>query len=323
MKAFQSTHPARGATSCERLGGGGLGFQSTHPARGATQHPKTRDHCPCFNPRTPRGVRRRTGRRIPTIPQSFNPRTPRGVRQRHYRFSYCMECFNPRTPRGVRLQIEADEASAIQVSIHAPRAGCDRLIRIKSSSQSWFQSTHPARCATSVGFGRRGGGGVSIHAPRAGCDYISVPFCTDLYGFNPRTPRGVRPVGCTGGLLRRGVSIHAPRAGCDCWLTARIPHAVFQSTHPARGATHCAHCFRCRSACFNPRTPRGVRRFLFKSLFASGRQAYLRGSSSAVPVFGSTLSSHFCNTLILRYLYISRTCRGIHVYLGYAKLAIL
>ena len=59
-----------------------LKFQSTHPARGATTYPRNtpfskRD----FNPRTPRGVRP-DGRPLPSRQLSyFNPRTPRGVRQ--------------------------------------------------------------------------------------------------------------------------------------------------------------------------------------------------------------------------------------------------
>ena len=56
--------------------------------------------------------------------------------------------------------------------------------------------------------------------------------------FNPRTPQGVRPgrQGPPGQGL--AISIHAPRKGCDggdvrCWKSLNI----FQSTHPARGAT--------------------------------------------------------------------------------------
>ena len=78
---FQSTHPSRGATKVDPKTPGILLFQSTHPSRGAT---RTADsemppggvsiHAPlagcdfrrprrsggrwCFNPRTPRGVRR-------------------------------------------------------------------------------------------------------------------------------------------------------------------------------------------------------------------------------------------------------------------------
>ena len=79
---------------------------------------------------------------------------------------------------------------------------------------------------------------ISIHAPREGCDEADT-----------RVPGGIRPI-----------SIHAPREGCDetsavCGARA----SLFQSTHPARGATlpACRGCRRGRN--FNPRTPRGVR----------------------------------------------------------------
>ena len=56
---------------------------------------------------------------------------------------------------------------------------------------------------------------VSIHAPRAGRD---IP----LYLLNPLA----------------SVSIHAPRAGRDHVGTRWVRDGVFQSTRPARGATH-------------------------------------------------------------------------------------
>ena len=58
------------------------------------------------------------------------------------------------------------------------------------------------------------------------------------HSFNPRTPRGVR--------LNR--------------LYTELLTALFQSTHPARGATYCQRSFDRWHPCFNPRTPRGVRR---------------------------------------------------------------
>ena len=56
--------------------------------------------------------------------------------------------------------------------------------------------------------------------------------------FNPRTPRGVRHGDGDEGAGGFVVSIHAPRAGCDEGVPSVIPVGrVFQSTHPARGAT--------------------------------------------------------------------------------------
>ena len=106
-------------------------------------------------------------------------------------FSTCD--FNPRTPRGVRLAAPTAEQAEDEISIHAPREGCD------------FEILHVGLI-----------GMISIHAPREGCD------------------RSSQRLG-----LRLNISIHAPREGCDAWWGYRrtFPQG-FQSTHPARGATH-------------------------------------------------------------------------------------
>ena len=238
-------------------------FQSTHPARGATFTSPFLFQVPGnFNPRTPRGVRpgptatavvvaaisihapregcdyKREG--VPcfdyeisihapregcdfhrfaicTYLHHFNPRTPRGVR----RSGLCLyhrgnRYFNPRTPRGVRLQNQRRICYHGQISIHAPREGCDPGGRACTGLLTDFNPRTPRGV-------RRPGAGrlhhqmpISIHAPREGCDGIGVPAGHDpLLHFNPRTPRGVR-------------------LGPQMILT-RPP--VFQSTHPARGAT--------------------------------------------------------------------------------------
>ena len=59
LREFQSTHPARGATSVDVSTIYPYVFQSTHPARGATKYCFiNRNNINNFNPRTPRGVRR-------------------------------------------------------------------------------------------------------------------------------------------------------------------------------------------------------------------------------------------------------------------------
>ena len=84
-----------------------------------------------------------------------------------------------------------------QISIHAPREGCDSG-RIDYTSEQYafqsthpvrgatgrkcgrttdyiFQSTHPVRGATTMAFARFGGLCISIHAPREGCDSAGMP----------------------------------------------------------------------------------------------------------------------------------------------------
>ena len=155
-----------------------------------------------------------------------------------------------------------------QVSIHAPREGCDH---------AWHIGLAP-HCE------------VSIHAPREGCDTGLLSETHLRQGFNSRTPGGVRPpapaVGATmvngfnsrtpGGVRPRlvqrteqlpTVSIHAPREGCDLRQGCqREKGRGFQFTHPARGATLRLLLTPWRSHGFNSRTPRGVRQYLLSKI---------------------------------------------------------
>ena len=130
--------------------------------------------CLNFNPRTPCGVRPIHDRRRLLHPADFNPRTPCGVRppQLHqitdldgfqsthpvWGATWAFPLprpgnghFNPRTPCGVR-RVPVDAYNhCMDISIHAPRVGCDHaLIR------------------------RRHSPNISIHAPRVGCDVLMM-----------------------------------------------------------------------------------------------------------------------------------------------------
>ena len=102
------------------------------------------------------------------------------------------------------------------VSIHAPLAGRDLKLPPSRLLESSFQSTRPSRGATSLKV-------ADFRRPR---------------GFNPRAPRGARPLLPSNLPQGAPVSIHAPLAGRD----------------PTRG------CGAGRSPRFNPRAPRGARR---------------------------------------------------------------
>ena len=124
-------------------------FQFTHPGRGATRYVRPlRGVCPRFNSRTPGGVRP-TLQSIYTDLRCFNSRTPGGVRpecqcclrvccsfnsrtpggvRRSRLGSRASSCgFNSRTPGGVRPISASKTSRRKQVSIHAPREGCDEL----------------------------------------------------------------------------------------------------------------------------------------------------------------------------------------------------
>ena len=61
------------------------------------------------------------------------------------------------------------------------------------------------------------------------------------------------------------ISIHAPHAGCDpSAVSSLLLLRLFQSTHPMRGATKSAVLAAACEYYFNPRTPCGVRRLLWR-----------------------------------------------------------
>ena len=100
-------------------------FQSTHPVRGATttaSRKSTRTRTISIH--APRAGCDAFFAALASEGGDFNPRTPCGVRRSCSGSCEPSGNFNPRTPCGVRR----DGASApllVDISIHAPRAGCD------------------------------------------------------------------------------------------------------------------------------------------------------------------------------------------------------
>ena len=146
------------------------------------------------------------------------------------------------------------------ISIHAPREGGDRptttreiprtnfnprpprggrhIMREVERNILLFQSTPPARGATTGSILHSTSTKISIHAPREGGDIFYGRSAYFPWYFNPRPPRGGRPP-----------------------PISRIPIVSrFQSTPPARGATTSANRRRSCWLYFNPRPPRGGRR---------------------------------------------------------------
>ena len=176
-----------------RKGQGGGIFQSTHPVRGATVYigetvcaEVISIHAPragcdyvfgvvCkpddISIHAPRAGCDSTAAPRDSATNHFNPRTPCGVRLIARKTTMCRRLFQSTHPvRGATTSVPT-VFQRQQISIHAPRAGCDVFI---------------LRCCTS----RRG---ISIHAPRAGCDAsVLRKNSVRLFDFNPRTPCGVR-----------------------------------------------------------------------------------------------------------------------------------
>ena len=103
----------------------------------------------------------------------------------------------------------------LSISIHAPREGGDTVDHIARNKPMIFQSTPPARGATPSWRRCAGWHAISIHAPREGGDIDFFSDYSATFDFNPRPPRGGRP-------------LHGQISG-RC--------SKFQSTPPARGAT--------------------------------------------------------------------------------------
>ena len=140
-------------------------------------------------------------------------------------------------PRVGRDPSPATPSTRSPVSIHAPRVGrdaaasrIDAAVSFQSTRPAWgatvrsgwlhnhvFQSTRPAWGATvRVRRSARSSLRVSIHAPRVGRDVAEHVTAVYVDCFNPRAPRGARPIS-DAATPRRIVSIHAPRVGRDAY----------------------------------------------------------------------------------------------------------
>ena len=126
-------------------------FQSTLPARGATQ---------TFG--------------IEIEMTNFNPRSPHGERHDSHACHAEKHYFNPRSPHGERLRRVEEPRVHGKISIHAPRTGSDSSSASLLPARTSFQSTLPARGATSS-------------ASRSAFSSSN---------FNPRSPHGERRTGC-------------------------------------------------------------------------------------------------------------------------------
>ena len=148
-----------------------------------------------FNPRPPRGGRRSRSPRPPAPPANFNPRPPRGGR-RKMRFNpdSPTKNFNPRPPRGERQDKTPDFGWSQTISIHALREESDLGMGGSFYAQVVFQSTPSARRATSGAVQGFVQDIISIHALREEGDCDSGLLCFAILDFNPRPPRGGRPI---------------------------------------------------------------------------------------------------------------------------------
>jgi len=238
---FQSAPPARGATPQPVAERSRPEVSIRAPRAGGDLIPTVRAMPrTCFNPRPPRGGR--LGRRVSLHARmSFNPRPPRGGRPHAYETVITRYTFQSAPPAREATRTPGTSRATRCFNPRPPRGGRPEQSRRSTNTLSPFQSAPPARGATrpaqrptarglgvSIRAPRAGGDAtntlvfsghviVSIRAPRAGGDLMASPHTASIaIRFNPRPPRGGRPVEVIGDIN---------------------DDVVFQSAPPARGAT--------------------------------------------------------------------------------------
>ena len=145
------------------------------------------------------------------------------------------------------------------ISIHAPRTGSDGISRARRCAILPFQSTLPARGATSP--------------VRSQCSDTLFQSTLPARGATFRRFRRVLPLGFQSTLPARGatgscielfdareISIHAPRTGSDKWTAFMSPpRGYFNPRSPHGERRHAVEVSNADKRHFNPRSPHGER----------------------------------------------------------------
>ena len=149
-------------------------FQSTPPARGATMQRRPESHREGVSIHAPRTGGDPADDQAKKEEGSFNPRPPHGGRRCAVgAASSSLYCFNPRPPHGGRPYATPFANFSITFQSTPPARGATSSGR-SAISITEFQSTPPARGATSSSSPPVVSAGVSIHAPRTGGDLLFI-----------------------------------------------------------------------------------------------------------------------------------------------------
>ena len=168
-----------------------------------------------------------------------------------------------------------------RISIHAPRTGSDLILPEAVKVLAIFQSTLPARGATSMIIMDGCSTCISIHAPRTGSDVLRAVHRARLaisihaprtgsdggdddsrlaHGdFNPRSPHGERPQISQMQTSRCYFNPRSPHGERRACAGEKSQNERFQPTLPARGATPSGGQHTAGAVDFNPRSPHGER----------------------------------------------------------------
>ena len=172
---------------------------------------------PHFNPRPPCGERPRGCPSGRERPHYFNPRPPCGERHADTPYVGVGYIISIHAPRAGSDRVAAVPIRAEQISIHAPRAGSDHIQMGLTSGQHIFQSTPPVRerrlrclcyLCRSMDFNPRPPCGERLQPLSVLLRFVSFQSTPPVRG---ATAKAICP------CRKERISIHAPRAGSDHW----------------------------------------------------------------------------------------------------------
>ena len=219
MGVFQSTLPARGATTKRRTKLYRGQFQSTLPARGATNGRPLCATVKLISIHAPR-----TGSDVIFTPNLCN--------------LHPISIHAPRT--GSDFTVALDILNRIFQSTLPARGATVSCCKFRWIAK--FQSTLPARGATAFPILSTLFIPISIHAPRTGSDSTYASGGASSYYFNPRSPHGERPGVRMYPPIPNLFQSTLPARGATRYIFSRLLVRMgFQSTLPARGATGYPH----------------------------------------------------------------------------------
>ena len=236
--AFQSTLPARGATSSFSMRSASSEFQSTLPARGATLHGNVITNFKQFQS---------------TLPARGATHSARKNRRKN-----SISIHAPRT--GSDRTAENQTERCIHISIHAPRTGSDKrrsclrilstnfnprsphgerhIRRQKEVNHENFNPRSPHGERRNALVIHLGNALISIHAPRTGSDTDSVLRVRTNAPFQSTLPaRGATPAPSSPAKRPAHFNPRSPHGERLPSRVAVLQGDKFQSTLPARGAT--------------------------------------------------------------------------------------
>ena len=146
------------------------------------------------------------------------------------------------------------------ISIHAPRVGCDRSRSVNVMFVITFQSTHPVWGATQHPSPNVEPLSFQSTHPVWGATDTVIETLADNIQFQSTHPVWGATVELFLSCLCSIISIHAPRVGCDFGYSYSYTFVLKISIHAPRvGCDLLAEIMKFAAKDFNPRTPCGVR----------------------------------------------------------------